>query len=56
MIHVSLNKTQAKREEVYLIYTKVVTDITVRIVIRNVIGGVAAVVGIVVAGCGITAR
>jgi hypothetical protein len=54
LIHVRLNKTQSKREELYL--TRVVTDITVRIVLRDVIGRVAVVVGVVVAACGITAR
>ena len=55
MIHIGLNKTQEKREELYLIYARVVTDITVRIAIRNVIGRVAVVVGVVIAGCGSTA-
>jgi hypothetical protein len=53
LIYIGLNKTQDKREELYLIHARVVTDITVRIVIRNVIGRVAVVVGVVVTGCGI---
>jgi hypothetical protein len=44
------------QEGLYLTYARVVTDITVRVVIRNTIGWVAVVVGAVVAGCGSTAR
>jgi len=56
LTHVSLNKTQAIREELYLTYARVASDITVRVVIRHMIGKVAVVVGVVVTGCGSTAR
>lgn len=44
------------QEGLYLTYARAVTDITVRDVIRNMIGRVAVVVGVVVPGCGSTAR
>jgi hypothetical protein len=44
------------REELYLTYARIVSDITVRVVIRHMIGRVAVIVGVVVVGCGSTAR
>jgi hypothetical protein len=43
-------------EELYLTYERVASDITVRVVIRDMISEVAMIVGVVVAGCGSAAR